>query len=41
MMWAEISDAAKWLAVGAAVVTAIIVTGQTYPLLFLLIPALY
>lgn len=40
-MWAEISDAAKWLAVGAAVVTAIIVTGQTYPLLFLLIPALY
>lgn len=40
-MWAEIFDAAKWLAVGAAVVTAIIVTGQTYPLLFLLIPALY
>ena len=30
-MWAEISDAAKWLAVGAAIVAAIIVSGQTYP----------
>lgn len=39
-MWAEISDAAKWLAVGAAIVAAIIVSGQTYPLLFLLIPVL-
>lgn len=36
-----ISEAAEWLAVGAAVVTALIVTGQTYPLLFLLIPILY
>ena len=27
-MWAEMSDAAKWLAVGAAIVAAIIVTGQ-------------
>lgn len=35
---AEISDAAKWLAVGAAIVAAIIVTGQTYPLCFFLIP---
>ena len=33
-MWAEMSDAAKWLAVGAAIV----VTGQTYPLWFFLIP---
>lgn len=41
MMWTEMSETAEWLAVGAAVVTAIIVTGQTYPLLFLLIPALY
>lgn len=40
-MWAEISNAAKWLAVGAAIVAAIIVSGQTYPLLFLLIPVLY
>lgn len=40
-MWTEISDAAKWLAVGAAIVAAIIVSGQTYPLLFLLIPVLY
>ena len=40
-MWAEMSEAAKWLAVGAAVFTAIIVSGQTYPLLFLLIPVLY
>lgn len=39
-MWAEISDAAKWLDVGAAIVAAIIVSGQTYPLLFLLIPVL-
>lgn len=38
MMWAEMSDAAKWLAVGAAIVAAIIVTGQTYPLRFFLIP---
>lgn len=38
LMWAEISDAAKWLAVGAAIVAAIIVTGQTYPLWFFLIP---
>ena len=37
MMWANMSDAVKWLAVGAAIV----VTGQTYPLLFLLIPILY
>lgn len=37
-MWAEISDAAKWLAVGAAIVAAVIVTGQTYPLWFFLIP---
>jgi len=41
MMWANMSDAAKWLAVGAAIVAAVIVTGQTYPLLFLLIPILY
>lgn len=41
LMWAEMSETAEWLAVGAAVVTAIIVTGQTYPLLFLLIPILY
>ena len=40
-MWAEMSDAAKWLAVGAAIVAAIIVSGQTYTLLFLLIPILY
>ena len=40
-MWAEMSEAAKWLAVGAAVITAIIASGQTYPLLFLLIPVLY
>lgn len=38
LMWAEMSDAAKWLAVGAAIVAAIIVTGQTYPLWFFLIP---
>lgn len=36
-MWAEMSDAAKWLAVGAAIVAAIIVTGQTCPLWFFLI----
>lgn len=40
-MWAEMSETAEWLAVGVAVVTAIIVTRQTYPLLFLLIPVLY
>ncbi len=40
-MWAEMSETAEWLAVGAAVVAAIFVTGQTYPLLFLLIPILY
>ena len=40
-MWAEMSETAEWLAVGAAVVAASIVTGQTYPLLFLLIPVLY
>ena len=38
LMWAEMSDAAKWLAVGAAIVAAVIVTGQTYPLWFFLIP---
>ena len=38
VMWAEMSDAAKWLAVGAAIVAAVIVTGQTYPLWFFLIP---
>lgn len=38
LMWAEMSDAAKWLAVGDAIVAAIIVTGQTYPLWFFLIP---
>lgn len=38
MMWDEMSDAAKWLAVGAAIVAAVIVTGQTYPLWFFLIP---
>lgn len=38
LMRAEMSDAAKWLAVGAAIVAAIIVTGQTYPLWFFLIP---
>jgi len=27
-MWAEMSDAAKWLAVGAAIVAAIIVTAD-------------
>jgi drug/metabolite transporter superfamily protein YnfA len=37
-VWAEMSDAAKWLAVGAAIVAAVIVTGQTYPLWFFLIP---
>ena len=31
-MWAEMSDAAMWLAVGAGIVAAVIVTGQTYPL---------
>lgn len=36
-MWAEMSDAAKWLAAGAAIVAAVIVTGQTYPLWFFLI----
>lgn len=41
LMWDEMSDAAKWLAVGAAIVAAVIVTGQTYPLWFFLIPALY
>lgn len=34
----ECSNAAKWLAVGAAIVAAVIVTGQTYPLWFFLIP---
>ena len=38
MMWANMSNAAKWLAVGAAIVAAVIVTGQTYPLWFFLIP---
>lgn len=38
LMWAEMSDAAKWMAVGAAIVAAVIVTGQTYPLWFFLIP---
>lgn len=37
-MWNEMSDAAKWLAVGAAIVAAVIVTGKTYPLWFFLIP---
>ena len=27
-MWAEMSDAAKWLAVGAAIVAAVIVTDR-------------
>ena len=39
-MWDEMPDAAKWLAVGAAIVVAIIVTGKMYPLWFFLIPAL-
>ena len=33
-----VRNAAKWLAVGAAIVEAVIVTGQTYPLWFFLIP---
>ena len=41
MMRSEIFEATEWLVVGAAAGTAIIVAGQTYPLLFLLIPVLY
>lgn len=35
---ARASPVEPWMAVGAAIVAAIIVTGQTYPLWFFLIP---